>query len=141
MMFKSKLATFVSALVLASSVFAAQDKPDVCPGMSAIQAEGMTNAAEILEGLYLTFNLSHYDTPSNWVFIMGAIIAESEDKALEESNQILSTMSGSPTPVDDGEGSWICEYETSNPDVSAFAVQADDMISPLKMSRYLRKNH
>jgi hypothetical protein len=141
MMFKSKLATFVSALVLAGSAFAVQDKPDVCPGMPAIQSEGMTNAAEILEGLYLTFNLSHYDTPSNWVFIMGAITAESEDRAIEESNQILSAMSGSPTPEDDGEGSWVCQYETNNPDVSAFAVQADDMISPLKMSRYLRKNH
>ncbi|RUR20645.1 DUF4949 domain-containing protein [Legionella sp. km535] len=141
MMFKSKLATFVSALVLASSVFAAQDKPEICPGMAAVQAEGMTNAAEILEGLYLTFNLSHYDTSSNWVFIMGAINADSEDIAIEESNQILSTMSGSPTPEDDGEGSWICQYETNVPEVSAFAVQADDMISPLKMSRYLRKTH
>lgn len=141
MMFKSKLATFVGALVLAGSVYAAQDNPELCPGMHAIQSEGMTNAAEILEGLYLTFNLSHYDTPSNWVFIMGAINAESEEVAIQESNKILSTMSGSPTPEDDGEGSWVCQYETNDPDISAFAVQADDMISPLKMYRYLKKNH
>ncbi len=141
MMFKSKLATFVGAFVLASSVYAAQEPPDACPSMAAIQSEGMTNAAEILEGLYLTFNISHYDTLSNWVFIMGAIAAESEERSIEESNQLLATMSGAPTPEDDGEGSWVCQYETNDPDIAAFAVQADDMVSPLKMSRYLKKRH
>ncbi|CAM2731698.1 DUF4949 domain-containing protein [Legionella worsleiensis] len=139
MMFKSKLATFVSALVLAGSVFAAQDKPEKCPGMAALQAEGMTNAAEIIEGLYLTFNLSHYDTPSTWVFVMGPIDANSEDVSLRHSNEILASMSGTSTPEDDGEGSWLCEYQTRAPGVSAFAILADDMISPLKMARYLRK--
>ncbi|WP_298626487.1 DUF4949 domain-containing protein [uncultured Legionella sp.] len=141
MMFKSKLAIFFGTLIFASSVLAGQDKPDVCPDMPAIQSEGMTNAAEILEGFYLTFHVSHYETPSNWVFIMGGITAESEERAIETSNQILSTMSGSPTPENDGQGSWVCQYATNTPELSAFAVQADDMLSPVKMSRYLRKNH
>lgn len=141
MMFKSKLTTFVGALVLAGSSFAAQDKPDACPSMTAVQAEGMTMSAEILEGMYLTYNLSHYDTPSNWVFIMGPVNAESDETALAESNQILATLSGTPSPEEDGENGWLCEYDTGSQDLSAFAIQADDAISPLKLSRYLRKNH
>jgi hypothetical protein len=141
MMFKSKLAAFVGALILTGSAFAMQDRPQKCPSVTALQSEGVNNATEILEGLYITFNLSHYDTSSNWVFIMGGFLADSEEMAIQESNQVLSAMSGSADPEDDGEGSWICQYDTNQPGIASYAVQADDMISPLRLYRYLKKNH
>lgn len=141
MMFKSKLATFVSALVLAGSTFASTEKPAGCPNMTALQSEGLTMAAEILDGMFITYNLSHYNTPSNWVFIMGPVAAASNDNALEEGNKILSTLSGTPDPEEDEDGSWLCAYETGSEDLAAFAIQTEDMISPLQMNRYLRKGH
>jgi hypothetical protein len=141
MMFKSKLATFVGALVLAGSSFAAQGVPQSCPGINAIQSEGLPNAGEIFQGMYLAYNVSNYATPSNWVFIMGPVMADSEEMALESSNDLLATMSGTPEPQNDNEGNWICEYDTGEPNVAALAIQADDMISPLNMARFLRRAH
>lgn len=141
MMFKSKLATFVGALVLAGSSFAAQSIPQACPGINSIQSEGLPNVGEIFQGMYLAYNVSNYETPSNWVFIMGPIMADSEDMALESSNGLLSTISGTPEPQNDEEGNWICEYNSNEPNVAALAIQADDMISPLKMAKYLRRAH
>lgn len=138
MMFKTKLTALIGALFLAGSSLANQIKPQVCPSVPSIQSEGMPMSAEILEGMYITYNLSHYNTSSNWVFIVGPIAAQNDEMALEEGNKLLSVMSGSPTPEDDGEGNWICQYNTNSQDIIAFAIEADDMISPLKMMRYLR---
>ncbi|HAT1882570.1 TPA: DUF4949 domain-containing protein [Legionella pneumophila] len=138
MMLKTKLTAFISAVILAGSSLANQIKPEVCPSVPSIQSEGMSMSAEILEGMYITYNLSHYNTSSNWVFIVGPIAADNDDMALAESNKLLSTMSGSPHPEDDGEGNWICQYNTESKDIIAFAIEADDMFSPLKMMRYFR---
>lgn len=141
MMFKTKLAAFVGALILAGSSFAIQDKPDACPSMASIQAEGMTMSAEILEGLYLTYNLSHFDTPANWAFVMGPVAADSDDMAIEQSNELLTTISGNPSPKQDSEDTWVCEYNTGSQELGAFAILTDEVLSPLKMSRYLRSHH
>lgn len=126
----------ISALLLSNSVFANQDTPDECPAMSAIQREGIIHVTEVIEGYYLTFNLSHYETAFHWVFIMSTMMAESEEMALQKSNQMLGVMSGSPVPMQDNEGNWICEYETNNPEITAIAIHADDMMTPFKMRRY-----
>ncbi|KGP62457.1 hemin-binding protein [Legionella norrlandica] len=138
MKFKTKLTAFIGALILASSSLANQIKPNTCPTVTSLQSEGMTMSSEIMEGIYITYNLSHYSTSSSWVFIIGPFIADNEEIALGEGNKLLSTLTGSPTPEDDREGNWICEYNTSSRDIIAFAIEADDMISPLKMMRYLR---
>lgn len=138
MKFKSTLATFVSALVLTSTAFAIQSSPKVCPSVSAIQAEGMTMAAEMVEGLYLTYNLSHYDTPLNWAFIIGPVNATSDESALEEGNQQLTTLSGTPSPEESG-GAWACEYNTASDELVAVAILADETLSPMKMGQYLRR--
>jgi len=141
MMFKSRLVAFVGALVLASSSYAMPEKPAACPGMPALQSEGVTMSAELLEGIFVTYHLSHYNTPSNWVFIMGPIVADSDEAALEESNKILSVLSGTATPEEDGQDGWVCLYDSGRQDFSVFAIQADDMVSPAKISRLLRKGH
>ena len=61
MMLKSKLATFAGALVLAGSAFA-----NVCPDINDIKAEGLSMAELIAPNIYLTYNISTYNTSSNW---------------------------------------------------------------------------
>lgn len=147
MKFKSRLysnriiATIIGTLVLAGSAFAAEQSPKSCPALSAIRAEGMSNAIELVEGIYLTYNLSYYDTTTNWGFIIGPVKANTDERALRQSNKLLTIMTGSPKPEEDNEGNWICEYQTGNPDISAFAINTDDMISPRNMIRYLRRSH
>lgn len=140
MMFKSKLATVVGALVLAGSSFAMHGAPEACPSIASVQSEGMTMAAEILENLYLTYNISHFDTPYDWVFVMGPVHADADDEALEESNEVLTTVSGNPSPEQEGDDSWICQYDTHSQDIAAFALLTDEAISPLKLSQHLRRN-
>lgn len=142
MMFKSKLAAFIGAVVFAGLSFAKPSIPVICPGMPAVQAEGFTLSMEVFQGIYITYNTSHYDTSSNWVFFLGPISARSDESALIQGNQILSTLNpGKTLPQEDEEGSWYCQYETGIESLSAVAVQVDGMISPFKMNQYLRKNY
>lgn len=147
MKFKSRLysarliATFISTLAFADSVFADEQSPKFCPSLTAIRAEGMSNAIELVEGIYLTYNLSYYNTATNWGFIIGPINAPSEELAMRHSNKLLAIMNGSPKPEEDDEGNWLCEYQTGNPNISAFAINTDDMLSPRHMARYLRHPH
>ena len=139
MMFKLRLAGFVCALVLASSAYTFHDKsPTACPSMGAIQAEGVTLAAEVLDERYVTYHISHYDTPATWVFIMGPVLANSGSDALMQSNAILTTLSANPTPEEDEDNTWICNYYFGSDAFTVVAIQADDMISPTQMRHYLR---
>lgn len=140
MKFKSKVATFIGALALVGSTFASQGQPTACPSMSSLQSEGVGAATEIFSNTYITYNISAYDTSNSWIFVMGPIDAETDEDAISDSNDILSTMSGSAVPeMDDNYGSWFCEYETGDPDFFALAVQADYGFSPLKLSALLKR--
>ncbi len=139
-MFKAKLVTLLGALVIAGSSFALQ-KPIVCPSIGAAQAEGMTLVSEILEGMYLTYHQSQFDTSSTWIFIMGPVMAENEEIALETSNQYLSTMSTTAEPQQDEDGVWVCEYQESGVgEFTVFAIQSEDSFSPFKLNRYLKRH-
>lgn len=140
MMFRSKLATLLGSLVLAGSALAGTQNTLVCPSINALQAEGLGTAAEILNDFYLTYNMSQFDTNSQWVFMVGPINADSEESALDEGNQMLATLSGNPSPEDVGNDAWACQYEIASQEMVAVAIHADDMMSPLSMSRYLRKH-
>ena len=139
-MFKSRLAAFVSTLIIAGSSFAYHKTIDVCPSLASIQAEGISQAEEIFPQFYVGYNINTFDTQANWAFLMGPIAAESEEMALDASNELLVTMSGSPVSQEDGD-SWICEYNTNTPGVVAYAIMADDMVSPRQLSKYLNKAH
>lgn len=143
MMFKSRRwVGFLSALAITSSAFALQEKqPAACPSMNSVKAEGVTLAAEVLDERYVTYNISHYDTSSTWVFIMGPLSAESGNDALVRSNAILATLSADPVPEEDEDNTWICNYYFGSDAFAAVAIQADDMVSPLRMSYYLRHSH
>lgn len=137
MMFKSRLATLVSALVLAGSAFSMSEGPATCPSLSAVQAEGVTNASMILEGFYLDYNASNFGTDNNWFLIMGPIEAESDEEALEEGNRLLTTLSGSASPEENENGDWICDYNSGSQELGVFAVLAPQDMSPAKMKQYL----
>lgn len=90
MMFQSKLATFFGALILAGSAFASQQ--GACPDINVIKAEGLPMAEEIGMNYYLAYNISDYSTSSVWGFFIAPIEADSEEGALEASNEVLSMM-------------------------------------------------
>lgn len=140
MMFRSKLATLLASLVLAGSALAGTQNKLVCPGIHALQAEGLHTAAEILNDFYLTYNTSNYNTDAQWIFMVAPVNADTEETALEEGNKILSTLSGNPSVEDVGDNTWACEYQLASQNMVAVAIHADNMLSPLSMSRYVRKH-
>lgn len=140
MTFRSKLAVLLGSLVVAGSALAGTQNTLVCPSTHALQAEGLSTASEILNDFYLTYTMSSYNTNAQWVFMVGPINADSEESALDEGNQMLSTLTGNPEPEDVGNDAWACQYEIDSQDMVAVAIHADDMMSPLSMSRYLRKH-
>ncbi|KTC84901.1 DUF4949 domain-containing protein [Legionella brunensis] len=139
MTFKSKLLAFAGALVIAGSSFAAFKAPPACPSVSSIKIAGLSNAEELMEGMYFAYEVSRYDTESNWVFASGPFDADDEEEALEEANKALRYLSGHPIAEPD-EDSWICLYEMDEQHF-AIAVQSDLIPSPYKIRRYLSKKH
>ncbi|TAL64767.1 MAG: DUF4949 domain-containing protein [Legionella sp.] len=137
MMFKSKLATLMSAIIFTGVAFAA--KPMQCPSLASIKAEGLTYAEEIYEGLYLDYSMSNYDTETNWFFLMGPIRADSTENAITEGNKVLATLSGTATPETDEEGDIVCEYNSGNAELGVYAVHPEAALSPSKMTRILRQ--
>jgi len=136
MMF-NKLATVVSTLLLAGSVYAGQEQS--CPDISDIKAEGMTMVAPIMYDQFLTYNISSYNTDNNWAFVIAPIEAESEDVALELANEILNGMGSVGIPQTEPDDEIVCMYNTGDANILAAAVNADHMISPSKLKQYIQK--
>lgn len=139
MMFKSKLATLMGAVIFASAAFAATEKAVTCPSLSAIKSEGLSYAEEIYQGLYLTYSMSNYDTDTNWFFLMGPILADSNENAISEGNKVLATLSGNATPEEDEEGDIVCEYNSGNAELGVYAVHPQGAMNASKMTRILRR--
>lgn len=139
-MLKSKLAVFLSSAILAGSVFAsAESRPEACPSIAVIQAEGITMGYEIMTDLYAGISSSHFDTPENWIFTIGPLNVVSEVEAIAQGNQYLPTVSGNPMPKEH-DGVWYCRYESGASEYQAMAFQADEPISPSKFKHYLNKS-
>ena len=137
-MLRSKLAAFAGALLLAGSAFAAQQ--EACPDINEIQAEGLSMAEEIGPNIFISYNISVYNTPSIWGFVLAPVEGESDEVALEAANEILSTMSAPGVPEQHG-NAMICTYDTGRQDVFAAAIKDDGQISPLKLKQYFKSAH
>ncbi|HAT6821919.1 TPA: DUF4949 domain-containing protein [Legionella pneumophila] len=135
MMFQSKLATFFSALILAGSAFASQQ--GACPDINVIKAEGLPMAEEIGMNYYLAYNISDYSTSSVWGFFIAPIEADSEEGALEASNEVLSMMNAPGVPHQQDEDI-ICSYDTGTPNLIAAAIKDGSQISPMKLKQYFK---
>ena len=60
MKLRTRLATLAGALILAGSSFAGQEF--ICPALDLIKAEGLTMTEEIMQDIYIAYNLSNYNT-------------------------------------------------------------------------------
>ncbi|BCA94826.1 DUF4949 domain-containing protein [Legionella antarctica] len=138
MMLRSKLTAFAGALILAGSAFSSQET--TCPDINDIKAEGLSMAEQIGPDIYLTYNISTYNTASNWGFIIAPLLGDSDDVALDAANEILSTMNA-PGVIDQHSGAMVCTYETGHQNVVAAAIKDDETISPMKLKQYFQKNH
>lgn len=137
-MLRSKLATFIGAIILAGSAFAGQES--VCPDINAIKAEGMTMAEELGPNIYLTYNISNYNSESLWGFIIAPLEGDSDDVVLEAANEILSSMSAPGVP-EQHNGAIICDYNTGRQDVFAAAINTDEPITPMRLKHFFKRVH
>ncbi|MGC1182754.1 DUF4949 domain-containing protein [Legionella sp.] len=128
-MLRAKLAAFASALILVGTAFANRE---VCPELSAIQAEGVSMAMEVY-GMYATYQLSNFNTDSSWGFIIAPIAANSMVEAIGNANDILRKMTTPGVLLQES----LCNYETGNPDVYAIAIQ-DELLTATKLRQYIR---
>jgi hypothetical protein len=135
MMLKSKLAAFAGALLLAGAAFAGQQ--EACPDIKDIQAEGLTIAEEIGPNMFISYNISVYNTPSIWGFVIGPVGGDSDEDALEAGNEILSEMSAPGVPEQHA-NAMICTYDTGRQDVFAAAIKDEAQVSPLKLKQFIK---
>lgn len=138
MMLRSKLAAFAGALILAGSAFAGQEGP--CPSINDIKAEGITMAEELGPNIYISYNISNYNTDSTWGFIIAPIEGDSAEVAIEGGNEILSTMSAPGVPEQHG-GAIICDYDTGRQDVFAAAINDNSQITPMSLKSFFKRTH
>lgn len=138
MMFRSKLATFASTLLLAGSVFAGQEA--VCPNLSDIQNAGLTQAEELMQSVYVSYHISNYNTDTQWGFWMAPLEADSNETALEVGNELLMNMTAPGVPTIE-DGVTICQYNTGNQAVFAGAVNQPEGFNLMQLKRFINKAH
>ncbi|KTC94671.1 DUF4949 domain-containing protein [Legionella erythra] len=140
MKFTAKLAAFASALFLAGATYAASPNASSCPDTGAIKSEGLDMAMMITSDTFLTYHMSQYNTNNTWIFAMAPVPGADEDEALQEGNALLYTLSGHPTPEDDGEGFTVCMYDLdSGSDIQAIAIRQADITSIHQLRKFLHK--
>ncbi|KTC89710.1 DUF4949 domain-containing protein [Fluoribacter dumoffii] len=130
-----KLSAFTAALVLAGSAFAMDT---TCPNLSDLQAEGISMSEPLGNNYYVGYSLAHFNSSSNWGFAIGPVQAESDEDAIDVSNQILNNMTAPAFPLELDNDVLVCLYDTGNPYIYSIAVR-DYAISPMKLKQYLQK--
>lgn len=137
-MMLNKLVSLLGAVLLTGSVYASQEQS--CPNINDIKAEGVSMAEEIMANLFLSYNISNYNTQSTWGFVMAPIDANSNEEAIEISNKVLEGMSSPGIPEESDGNDFVCLYNTGRQDMVAAAINADHMISPSKLKHYIQKH-
>ncbi len=133
----SKAVTFVGAMTIAVSSFAAIKAVDQCPDVAAIQAQGISMVLPLDFDLYIGMETSNYQTDSEWAFLIGPVATDDYDAAIGLANDALKNISGSPIPEE--EGIIFCEYNTGSDELAAIAVSAEDMLSTQKVKHFFHK--
>ena len=136
MKLNAKLATLAGALLLSSVTFA-KELPSQCPDVNAIKAEGLSAVELITDNYYFAYQQSNYNTETDWIFLIGIIEGDDEGQVLEDANNLLTGLSGNPSPEeeDDVVG---CLYDLDDEHM-AIAVTGDSMLSPRQARRFFRK--
>lgn len=142
MMFRSKFAAFFATIVFSITAYATPfNLPPVCPSLSSIQAEGLTDPMEVWDGMFITYHFSNYDTDDLWAFFMGPVAVDTENEALDLTNEALAQMSGEGIPERDKDGEWFCLYEPAGDVMAAMAIRADNPVSTSKMRQIIQSKH
>lgn len=93
------------------SAFALNDKPEVCPSLTAIQAVGVNNVIyHPAEGWEVKGPMNRYGTKEEWRFSIAFGKTLMDKDALATAKEFLSAllpMSDAPLPLND---KWICYY-------------------------------
>jgi hypothetical protein len=135
MTFRTKCLALASGLIFAGSIYAGQEV--ICPNIDDIKAEGLNMAEQLGTDLFFTYNISEFNTDSSWGFVMAPIEADSAETALEESNELLDTMSAPGVPQEH-ENEIICEYNTGTQHIMAAAVKNDQGLAISKFKQLIR---
>ncbi|QMT59629.1 DUF4949 domain-containing protein [Legionella sp. PC997] len=130
-----KLSTLAAAFVLAGSAFA----NNACPNLNDLQAEGLSEVQQIGTNYFIGFSIGQFNS-ATWGFAIGPVQADTEDDALDVSNEILNNMATPGFPLELDNDTLVCLYDTGNPYVYSVAVR-DYAISPMKLKQYLLKAH
>lgn len=139
MKLKSTLATFASALLIAGYSYASNDF--ACPSISAIKAEGLSQAEEIYPSIYFTYNISNYSTDNTWGFVIAPVEGDSVEAALETGNEILAGITSEGVPGE-ADGYQFCQYETGDANIAAVAFMSNDgIVSPMKLKHFYHSIH
>lgn len=135
--YKQRLISVLASLMLLGSAFAAQDLPD-CPGIASIQSMGVSDSSMISTGSYYTYTTSPFDTGSQWLFAIWPISAVDDTDAIDQSNQLLATLDGSPSAqLDTNSNTWFCSYPTPDTNLYALATQLNLGDSRLKLRSFI----
>src|SRR5580700_11144562 len=88
------IATSLSlALMGSQSSFAMPPKPAKCPSINALQSASLEAAGQEENGSWDVGTLhNNYDTNDAWTFMMGKIVANSEQDALKEATASLKSL-------------------------------------------------
>lgn len=137
-MFK-KLVLITVTLCLSQFTLAAfHPKPDQCPNISVIQAEGLSQAEAFKSNYWGAFQISSYRLKELWAFIIIPIEANNEHQAIQKGNETLQNVSGAPSPQSDADD-WFCEYHAPG-DYYAIAVANPYDLSPTKIAHKFNRS-
>ncbi|MDP1602421.1 MAG: DUF4949 domain-containing protein [Legionella sp.] len=135
MKFTSKLSAFAGALVFAGSVFAAEGM--ICPSIDDIKEEGVSESQELFANFYITYQLSSYNTDTEWTFVLAPIQGDSDEMAIENGNELISTMS-SEAVIGEEDGISVCLYDTGSEQIYGVAVPTEYLLSPVKLKKFVK---
>src|SRR5687768_1166049 len=101
----------------------AASKPNACPAVTSIQAEGLSDAVSADPNgwnLWVGTQTSNYDTSEKWNFIIAFTTASDKEDAIDTFTTVMKSLNllAGPIPTLNG---WTCEYTTSSSRISAHA--------------------
>lgn len=94
----------------------ADEAPTACPKVDMIKKTRFMGIDEDKDdNLYVAYQISKYETPATWAFIMGVPSDQATTKgdAMNKAKAALATLSGNPTPMatNSENNQWYCLYE------------------------------
>lgn len=139
-MFKKLVLVTITLGLSQFALAASHPKPEQCPNISVIQAEGLSQADVLNNDYWGAFQISSYRLKELWGFFIIPIEANNEHQAIQKGNEILQNVSGDPSPQSDAQGDdWFCEYHAPG-DYYAMAVANPYDFSPMKIAHKFNRS-